>query len=333
MTHVTYVQRKKGEFWSLEEVFQTIREHLPDGVESTTVAAPASGANLASLLRNLAWARRLKGELFHVTGDIHYVVLALTGAPVVLTVHDLRFLVEARGWKRFLLWLLWAYLPGNLADHVTAISEQTRQALIRFARVPPGKIRVIPNPVSPEFQPLAQDWRPDRPRLLHVGTTPNKNLERVTDACAGLPVELRILGRVAEGQTRKLEAAGIKFQVFCDLGRNEVVRLYQDCDAVLFPSLYEGFGMPILEGQAVGRPVLTSNRDPMRQVAGEGALLVDPDEVDSIRNGIQRLLREPELRSELVRRGFENVKRYAPEAVAAQYAELYRRDTGDRGQG
>jgi glycosyltransferase involved in cell wall biosynthesis len=82
--------------------------------------------------------------------------------------------------------------------------------------------------------------------------------------------------------------------------------------------------MPILEAQAIGRPVLTSDLSPMREVAREGALKVDPLNVVSIRNGLKRLLAIPELRNELVKKGFENVKNYSATAIAAQYAEVYR---------
>lgn len=323
---VRYIQRRKGEFWSIEEVFQAVIGHLPDGIQSTLISAPAAGANLASIVRNLWWARSQDGpvDLFHVTGDIHYVVLALTGAPVILTVHDLRFLEETRGMKRFLLWLLWVYLPGKAAGRLTAISEETKQGLSRFAGISPERIQVIPNPVAADFQPRAKEWNADRPVLLHVGTTSNKNLDRVIEVCSGLRVQLCILGKVTPAQRQALEVAGIACDSYCDLATGEVVELYRQCDLVVFPSLYEGFGMPILEGQAVGRPVLTSDRSPMREVAGGGALLVDPQDVKSIRDGLIRLLQDADLRSDLVRRGFENVKRYSPESVAAQYAEVYR---------
>lgn len=326
--HVTLAQRAKGEFWSLEGIFETVAAHLPPGIEAVAESAPAVGAQPLALLRNFLWAKTLRGDVLHVTGDIQYVSLALQGAPVVLTVHDLRNVEEARGWKRFLLWLLWFYLPGRMVDRITAVSEWTRDKLVRLARVPAEKICVIPNPVSPDFRPVDKVWDAERPVLLHVGTTENKNLARVAEACAGLPVRLWVLGRLKEEQRQLLEGAGLDWESFSDLSWAEVVSLYQRCDLVVFPSLYEGFGMPILEGQATGRPVLTSDREPMREVAGGGALLVDPEDTGAIRRGLERLLAEPALREESVRKGFENVKNYSADAVAARYGAVYREVLG-----
>jgi glycosyltransferase involved in cell wall biosynthesis len=88
--------------------------------------------------------------------------------------------------------------------------------------------------------------------------------------------------------------------------------------------MYEGFGLPVLEGQAIGRPVLTSDLDPMRHVAGKGACLVDPYKVDSIRAGVLRIIENEDYRELLVREGFSNAAMYSLDAVAAQYADLYR---------
>ena len=115
---------------------------------------------------------------------------------------------------------------------------------------------------------------------------------------------------------------------FRELGRltdEELVEAYRRCDMVVFASLYEGFGLPILEAQAMGRPVITSNFGAMREAAGDGALLVDPYSVESIRDAVLRVKNEPGLRAELVRKGLENAERFRPEAVAARYGELYRR--------
>ena len=109
----------------------------------------------------------------------------------------------------------------------------------------------------------------------------------------------------------------------------ELVEAYRRCDMVVFASLYEGFGLPVLEAQATGRPVITSNISAMPEAAGDGALLVDPYSVEAIRAAVLRIKNEPQLREQLVRKGLENVGRFRAAAVAERYAEVYRRLAGE----
>jgi len=223
-----------------------------------------------------------------------------------------------------LFWWLWLYLPCLRANRVTVISEFTKARLLALCPVKPAKVRVIPDCVAPEFKATPKAWPSSQPRLLLVGTTGNKNLNRVAEACIGLAVQLSILGELTASQRDYLDRHGLEYDNQWDLPKKKVVAIYEACDLVVFVSTYEGFGLPILEGQAVGRPVLTSDISPMREVAGEGALKVDPFDVAAIRSGLTRLIADAELRSRLVREGFCNVERYSAKSVAAQYAEVYR---------
>jgi glycosyltransferase involved in cell wall biosynthesis len=133
-------------------------------------------------------------------------------------------------------------------------------------------------------------------------------------------------------QSEKTEDGGQEtVKVLGRLTDEELVQAYRRCDMVVFASLYEGFGLPILEAQAMGRPVITSNFGAMREAAGDGALLVDPYSVEAIREAVLRIKREPALREDLIAKGRENAERFRAEAVAARYAELYRNlATADR---
>ena len=328
--NVTLASRSPGRFWSIEGLFSNIAAAFPEWVQCRVATAPRGRANLGSLVANLFWLRSLKDcDVIHQTGDIHYAILGVWRRPVVLTIHDLRFIEEAHGPKRFLFWWLWLYLPCLRANRVTVISEFTKARLLSLCHVKSEKVRVIPNCVSPEFGPKHKPWPAGNARLLQVGTTTdNKNLGRVVEACAKLPVQLSILGKLTSSQREQLDRQGADYVEFCNLSKDEVVALYAACDLVVFVSTYEGFGLPILEAQAIGRPVLTSDISPMREIAGGGALLVNPFDVDDIRSGLHRLIEDAGLRQELVKAGFQNVRHYSATSVASQYAELYREVVG-----
>jgi len=108
-----------------------------------------------------------------------------------------------------------------------------------------------------------------------------------------------------------------------DIHDDEIVREYLNADMLVFVSTYEGFGLPILEGQAAGRPVITSCLSPMKEVAGGGACLVDPYSIVDIREGVLRVIHDSQYRAMLIQAGFDNVRAYSPKNVARQYSSLY----------
>jgi glycosyltransferase involved in cell wall biosynthesis len=320
---VHFAHRSPGIYRSIEELFNTISSMLSKTIKCTESQAPFGNVKLCSVISNMLWARGLSGcDIVHQTGDIHYVLLAVTSKITVLTIHDLRFLEESRGLKRLLFHWFWFQLPCRKVDRVTVISEFTRSRLLELVPVDPLKIRVIPNCVADEFQPSTRTW-PQRPRVLLVGSTPNKNLKKVISVLQDASVDWIILGKLDEVQIKFLNRFGVKWEAYHDLSRMEVVSLYQTCDLLCFLSTYEGFGMPILEAQAVRIPVFTSKYEPMSTVAGSGALKVNPMDDEEIRDNFRILLSDSELRKKLVIAGDENVKKYKSKIIAQQYAELY----------
>jgi len=325
---ITYIFRRRlPTFFSIEKLFDALSAHIEKtGLPVRRVELPHVSTGIFSVLRNVWFVARLgKKSVLHVTGDVHYAGLLCPFAKTIITIHDCVVLQRGSGFKRFVLWVLWFWLPLRLAAVITVISEQTKSEVLKSVFIPGKKIIVIPNFVDPAFAfrlpPLARQ----RPRLLHVGTTPNKNLVRVVASLRGIPCVLVIIGPLSPAEVVDLETSDIAYENFIGLDHNQLRDQYWDADIISFPSTYEGFGMPILEGQASGRPVLTSDLEPMRSVAGEGgALLVNPESIDSIREGFLRLLGDDLLRARLVSVGLENCRRFTLEAVAARYTAVYR---------
>ncbi len=276
-------------------------------------------------IANIVWARRNQGSVNHITGDIHYVALMLSPGRTILTIHDCRSLERFSGIRRWLLRVLWYDLPIQRVAAVTVISEETKRQLLRSVRVPEGKIEVIPDAAAPVFQPSRYVFRSECPRILHIGTAENKNLLRLILALQGLPCHLKIVGHLNPSLRYELAHSGISYKAEENLDEAAMYCAYCECDLVSFVSTYEGFGMPIIEAQWVERPIVTSNCSSMPEVAGRGACFVDPFDVNSIRQGCERVINDAAYRENLVELGRRNRERFSLDDVARRYLSLYER--------
>ncbi len=164
-----------------------------------------------------------------------------------------------------------------------------------------------------------------KPKILQIGTGDNKNLVRLTEALKDIPCHLTIVGQLSEEQQKYLQQAGVEYTNKYNLSQEEIIDVYKACDIVSFVSLFEGFGMPIIEANTIERVVLTSNLSSMPEVAGDAALFVDPYNVADIRRGLQELINNEELRTRLIDNGRRNRERFNPDVIAEQYYQIYRR--------
>jgi glycosyltransferase involved in cell wall biosynthesis len=317
-------------YFSVEKLFTGLGRRIAGAydkeftVENRTLPYPS---NWKRLIPNIRFAKRHQKEINHITGDVHYALLRFSKSHInLLTVHDCVMLhrYSTRNPRYWIMKWLWYDLPVRRADIVTVISENTKKELLHFTKCDPGKIRVIPNFVDAAFRPVAFEFKKEYPCMLFVGSTPNKNLERLIQAIEGITLRLEIIGQLSDEQQALLKKCHIDFHQSSGLGPEALLEKYIQCDLLAFPSTYEGFGLPIVEAQAIGRPVLTSNMAPMNEVSGDSACLVDPYSVDSIRAGVLKILNDEDYRNRIIVQGFHNAARYSLEKVADQYVALYR---------
>jgi glycosyltransferase involved in cell wall biosynthesis len=331
LTQVQLIFRKANpQFFSIEKVFGSIFNCLQKEISVQKIYVPYYSISLINMAGNLFYARKLRAEIYHVTGDVHYIVLALPANKTILTIHDSVFLRESSGLKRIFFKWIFLKLPVKRCRLVTTISEKSKEEILRFTGCSPEKIVVIPNPVDQQIYYKEKNFDAGNPRLLFIGSTPNKNLDLVIQALDGIPCILDIVGRISEDQHLLFKKHNVRFRQYTGLSDSEIADRYAACDMLVFASLYEGFGLPILEAQKAGRPVLTSNISPMKEVAGEGACLVDPEDPESVRGGIIRIIGDSHYREELVKKGFENVSRYQTHAIANRYVQLYKSLVGSQ---
>ena len=324
---VIYFMRKKGSFFSLERVFDDISQSLSSDVNYSFRYSRFYSKGFFRRFYDLCTAPFAQGDINHITGDVHFVSYFLNKNKTILTIHDTGIPGRIIGARHWLYWLFWLRLPSWKCKYIVAISKSTKDSIINLLPDVAEKVKVIPNPVSTVFTPNFRVFNEVTPRILHIGVTENKNFERHLDAVSGLHCTFVIVGELTSYQRKLLKASNVDFKVISGLTNEEMLEQYQLSDILLFASTSEGFGLPILEGQAVGRPVVTSNIDPMSDVAGEGACLVDPYSSQSIRKGLKRIIENSQYRHELVSKGFENIKKFSPAAVAECYESLYREIT------
>jgi len=270
---------------------------------------------------------------------------------LVVTIYDLSFITHPE-----------LHLPANVehclagtrlaverADAIVAISGHTRQDLVERLGASPDRIVVTPLAHDPDLAPVTDGARlaavrqryglPERFVLFLGALEPRKNLPRLLEAYATLPAALRrdvhlvvagMRGWLNDSIHAHVRALGLEatvhFAGYVDSG--DLPALYSLAAVFAYPSLYEGFGLPVLEAMACGTPVLTSDGSSLPEVAGDAAVLVSPTDVDAIADGLRRVLDSPSLRDELSTRGIRRAAGFSWDRCARQTLEVYRRVSG-----
>ena len=289
--------------------------------------------------------RRERVDLFHAP---HYVLPPLTPCPSVVTIHDcihLRFPQYlpnrvAYAYARASLWI-----ATHRSHRILTVSEASKRDILRYFRVPEKKIDVIYNAIDERFgQPPAPEeiervrerYQLDGPFILYAGNIkPHKNLERLIEAFHSLRggggfdnVRLLIIGdEISKYATLRRAVHRHKLhkhvRFFGFVPDETLASLYRLASVFVFPSLYEGFGLPPLEAMASGTPVITSNVSSLPEVVGEAAILIDPYEPDSIADAMRRVLTDPALRDDLRRRGLERASEFSWDRSVRRVRAIY----------
>jgi glycosyltransferase involved in cell wall biosynthesis len=327
---VAFFQRRpRPDFnFSLEAIFDDIRSRLGDKITPTIYVSGHYNDGIRTKFYNILEAgRRERKAVNHITGEVHFLNLLMRKSNVVLTVLDCRFMNRKSGSRLQSTLMNWLYLKAPIAKakYVTTISEATKEDILRYTNCDPEKVIVIPVAINDSFRPVPKPFKKSCPEILQIGTGENKNLERLFKALENVPCHLTIVGRLSEEQQKCLQEAGIDYTTKHNLSQEEIIDAYKACDIVSFVSLFEGFGMPIIEANTVERVVLTSNLSSMPEVAGDAALFVDPYSVEDIRRGLNELIHDEELRVNLIANGRRNRERFSPAAIAEKYYQVYRR--------
>jgi len=312
------IQTRAGTARYLRALLRELRRR--DDVEVSTLAFGRAD-RLSTLARDAVWypfavGRRRGADVLHCPT---YRGPLRPRLPLVVTVHDLAVLRHPDAFNRWTRTYSPRVVPRVLAAarSIIAVSEFTRQELIQLLRIPEQKIHVVPNGVEDTF--TADGPAADGEYVLAVGTLePRKNLPRLIEAARRNHVELRVVGARGWGG---VEVAGNGVRWLGEIDDAQLARLYRGALCVAYPSLYEGFGIPVLEAMACGVPVVTSRGTAMEEVADGAAVLVDPRDPAELAAGIERAAAE---RDTLVLRGLERARSFRWDAVADATVAVYR---------
>lgn len=333
-------------------LYHTARSRLPSGLPADRFHPrrvwPA--ANLPRVLGASPWAaRRDKLDLFHAT----YTLPPALPCPGIVTVHDVSFRLFPRAFSprdRLVLSLAVAR-SVRVATRVITISESSRRDILRLYRVPEERVTAIPLAASARFQPVTSAARLDEVRhrynlprdyILAVGNLqPRKNLPRLLRAYAELKLHddavpsLVLAGKalwresdVYRTATTLGLAGAIVFTGY--VPDNDLAALYSGALCFVYPSLYEGFGLPVLEAMACGTPVIASATSSIPEVAGDAALLVNPLEEAELARAMRRLIDDESLRARLRSNGRAHAANFSWTVTARRTGEVYAEAIGGR---
>ena len=322
------------------------------------VALDARDDTLKGNLDFRAIVKRLECDVVHIP-HLFWIPRGLS-CPYVLTVHDLLEHMYGSRNASSLRRTLHFYLTRRVlrkAARVIAVSQFTRNEIEKLLAIQDDRIEVVYNAIDERFlrghasaadrELIAQRYLVNYPFILYAGAIrPHKNVVRIIEAFSALKSELQkeqqfpdlkliIIGDDLSSHPRlrrTVVRSGVQNDVrFLGFVPIEVLRIFYDVAKVfVFPSLYEGFGLPPLEAMAHGTPVVTSNTSSLPEVAGNAALLVNPENVFEIRRALQRVLLDPALRERMKQRGYEQAQRFSWTNSVARILEIYREVAGSR---
>ena len=283
-----------------------------------------------------------KPEVFHC----QYVKPPFVKTRTVVTIHDLahehypEFFhpLEAFRMKKLVRW------TAGRADHILTVSEFSAADIARRFGVPREKITVAYQAAAPDFRPrdaaqcrehVAKTYGIDSPFILYVGRIQaRKNLPRLVEAYArvrkqGATAKLVMVGKKdwqSERLLEKIKELGLETSVIFPgfVPFNDLPLFYNAAEVFVFPSIFEGFGLPVMESMASGVPTITSFGSSLEEVAGDGALLVDPGDTGSIADALGRLLGDPGLRKDLASRGLKRSAEFKSGDLAQKTLDVYR---------
>lgn len=306
---------------SIEEVASKIAKKTGAKI----VVLPNDSISIKGILANIRFAKKIQSPVFHVIVPTESYLLPFLKGKKIVTFHDLQTILISKNFLYKLLKIFLYIIPAKyFADKITFVSKQTKVEFQNILHLNDcNKLCVIYNPVDDRLIPKAS--LPNKVfTILHIGTAPRKNLSAVIEACNNLDVKLDIIGKLSKEQFSLLLKNQINYENCFDITFEDIVNHYSSCDIVSFPSSYEGFGIPLIEANSMGKPVIAGDIAVLKEIGFNAAFFVEPGNISQIRNAINLLKNDKTKYDNLVIMGKRNAIQFSMETIGEQYKNIYR---------
>tara|TARA_B100000787_G_scaffold3888_1_gene2945 strand:+ start:657 stop:1670 length:1014 start_codon:yes stop_codon:yes gene_type:complete len=322
--HLFFRKPFSGLHFSLENFYlELIKNFQHEDIEFKVKVCPLESRGILNRILITIWAFLNQGDVNHICGDVNFITFFLNKKKTINTILDHASLIRLKGIKRFIYYLLWVKIPVFKSAHIITISNKTKKEILKYSMVNKNKITVSGVCIDSIYKKKVKPFLQRKPKILIIGTSDNKNIKNILMSLTDIDCELIIIGDLTKEYFLILKKFKIKYKNYVALKNKTIYKKYVESDLLLFPSQYEGFGMPILEAQTVGRVVITSNLEPMISVGGNGALYVNPYNVKNINNVIKKVINNKNLRNKLIQNGFKNIKRFNKREILKKHLNCY----------
>lgn len=337
---IAYIFRERKDIPpSIENVFNNLGHLLSENGYKIVYYTLPNTSRLLQIIHVLKFYFKHKNDIdvFHVTGDVHWVSLLLPKSKTLLTIHDFGAYDNDSFPNNWLLKTIyktfWFDLPISYLRKIHLISNTMFARGSHYFPKLKEKGLVIYNTIIPLIQ-KDKTISNNNFKILQVGTDKHKNLELLIECAIKLRnvinIELNIVGKLSQELKDKLNKNNIKYNSYINISKEELNDVYLSSNILFFASFHEGFGLPIIEAQTLGLPVITSNIDICKEVGGDAAIYIDNTSSEDGSEAILRLYKDEKLFMEQIENGYNNVKRFSPENIREQFEIIYKKIIEDK---
>lgn len=287
---------------------------------------------LSRFINSILFPQNPKTKIIHCPTPTGPFWIKPKNKKLVVTVHDITPLIFSKhhNFKRKIYYQVIVKKLLHQANKIISISETTKKDLIKFYKIPESKIKVIYHGVSIKHtsKPIPKKYKIDSEYILYVGTVePRKNLIRLIEAYNKIkPKEKLVIVGASGWKNKDIYKKQNKNIIFTGyIPDEDLNKFYSNAKIFIYPSLYEGFGLPILEAMACKTPVITSNTSSMPEVGGDAVIYVNPTNTNDIANKLKELLNNKPLQKQLSEKGYKRSKQFTWDKTAKETIEIYRK--------